>query len=333
MITIRDIARECKVSTSTVSKVINNYSTIPEATKNRVKAVIEKMGYVPNAAAAGLSRGSSLNVGILGFLKDGESPFTHPMFSEILSSFQIEMNKAGYDLLFVDKLIHGKKGSFLLNCSSRSVSGVLLFGSLHDEGVLEVINSDIPSVAFDYYDNKIISVQTNNEKAMYDLTMYLGNLGHKNIVFIAGEENSDVTKIRVKGFLKACKELKIQVKDDTIRYAEFFDYDTINKNTIDIVNNHPEVTAIMYSDDYSAYSSLRVLKALGKRVPEDISITGFDGLSIGDLLPIQVTSMRQNVSEIGTILAQELIKEMNHKSDGVRPILVDATLIKGNSAK
>ena len=333
MITIRDIARECKVSTSTVSKAINNYPTIPESTKKRIKEVIERMGYVPNAAAAGLSRGSSCNVGILGFLKDGESPFTHPMFSSILSTFQLEMNKAGYDLLFIDKLIHGKKGSFLLNCSSRSVSGVLLFGALRDEGVQEVINSDIPCVGFDYYDDKITSVQTNNEKAMFDLTNHLISLGHKNIVFIAGEENSAVTNIRVKGFKKAMNNARLPINDFTIKYVQYFDYEGVKKETINILKNHKEVTAIMYSDDLSAYAGLKEIKALGKRVPEDISITGFDGISIGDLLPLQVTSMRQNIAEIGSKLAQELILLIKNKDVSVKQIKVDATLVEGNSVR
>lgn len=92
MITIYDIAIKAGVSPSTVSKVVNNYSSIPEDTKKKVRKAMSELNYIPNTGAKALSKGHSYNVGVLAYLRMDVSPFKHPLFTEILDSFQQEMN-------------------------------------------------------------------------------------------------------------------------------------------------------------------------------------------------------------------------------------------------
>ena len=112
MITIYDIAIKAGVSPSTVSKVVNNYSSIPEDTKKKVRKAISELNYIPNTGAKALSKGHSYNVGVLAYLRMDVSPFKHPLFTEILDSFQQEMNAKNYDLLFVSSNVAGQEGSY-----------------------------------------------------------------------------------------------------------------------------------------------------------------------------------------------------------------------------
>lgn len=328
--TIKEIAKLCGVSASTVSKVINNYPTIPEATKERIRAVMEKYNYVPNAAASGLSSGTFRNVGILGFLNNDDSPFSHPLFSQILVHFQAEINKHGYDLLFVDKLIQGREGSYLQNCRSRNVSGVLLFGSIVDKMTVDLMRSDIPTIAFDYYGGDTFSVHCNNIEAMEKLTDYCVTQGHKDIMMLSGDDNI-VSRYRLLGYKNSLYKNHIDVKDENIRVIPFYDYEKAFETTKDIILNRPDITCILYPDDYTAIVGMKAAASLEKRVPQDISIAGFDGLGIGSLLPKVLTTMRQDVEIIGKTLATHLVDMMENGKKAPQNIELEATLIPGES--
>ncbi len=328
--TIKEIAKLCGVSTSTVSKVINNYPTIPEETKKRIREVMEKYNYVPNAAASGLSSGNFRNVGILGFLNNDESPFSHPLFSQILVYFQAEINKHGYDLLFVDKLVRGRQRTYLQNCRSRNVSGVLLFGSIVDKMMLDLMRSDIPTIAFDYYGSDTFSVHCNNIEAMEKLTDYCIEKGHRNIMILCGDDNI-VSRYRLLGYKNSLYKNGIEVKDEYIKVIPFYDDDLAFNITKDVLLNHPEITCILYPDDYTAIVGLKAINCLGKKAPEDISIAGFDGLKICKILPRQLTTMEQNCEIIGKTLASNLIRMMESGIKEVDKIELDAKLIEGES--
>ena len=330
MVTIKDIAKRCNVSPSTVSKVIKNYPTIPEETKERVLKAIQEMNYVPNAAASALSSGDYRNIGILGFLNDKQSPFSHPLFAQILASFQKQMSKKGYDLCFIDKNVRGKPGSFLQNCEYRNVSGVLLFGNLYDAQMMEVINSNIPSIGFDYKGEEIDSVYTNGKKALIKLTEYLIENGHKNIVFVAGDYNS-ITKFRMDGFRTAMKKNGLTIKSNSIYNISYGDAEGAKQITEVVLKEHPDVTAILYPDDICALAGMSKLKDLNIQVPEQISVAGFDGHQFSQLLYKPLCTMKQDTYQIGIALANTLIDIIKNPTNERRIVEFDAELIKGQT--
>ena len=327
--TIKDIARICNVSPSTVSKVIKNYPNIPEETKKRVWDVIEKYHYVPNYAASSLSSGDYRNIGILGFLNDKESPLSRHLFSLILASFQKEMNLNGYNLVFIDKRSSGRT-SFLKDCEYKMVAGVLMFGNLYDEQMQEVMDSSIPCVGFDYEGEKINSVHTKGEKALYDLTSYIISHGHKDIIFISGDQNH-MTDNRIKGFKKAMLEHNLPLYDYSVLSIPYGSINDSEVMTEKIINEHPNVTAIIYPDDLTALVGFHKLKLLNKRVPEDISIAGFDGTIFSEYISPALTTMKQDVGGIGKSLARLLIDQIRYPSLPIRKIAYDAVLFKGET--
>ena len=330
MVTIKEIAKICGVSPSTVSKVIKNYPTIPEETKKKVRKVIEETGYVPNFAASALSSGEYRNIGILGFLNDKESPLSRHIFSSILASFQKEMTLNGYNLVFIDKHEGKTPRTFLRDCEYKMVAGILLFGTLYDSQMQEVINSGIPCIGFDYEGENITSVYTKGEQALYELTSYIISNGHKNIIFVAGDMNS-MTEKRIEGFKRALKENNIPLTDHSILSIPYSHVEKSEEVTERIINEFPETTAIIYPDDIAAIVGLHKLRELGKKVPRDISIAGFDGELFTRYLTHPLTTMKQDTTKIGIALAKTLIECIKNPSKEKRVVEFDAELLKGRT--
>ena len=331
MVTIYDIAVKAKVSPSTVSKVINDYPSIPEETKAKVNRVMKQMNYIPDAGAKALSKGSSYNIGVLAYFGTNISTFRHALFTEILDSFQQEVNSRNYDLLFVSKNLTGRDGTFYQNCVSRSVAGALLFGDFEDEEMKEVIDSNIPKVAFDYMGDKMTGVYSDNYQKMKKMTKHLLDLGHRKIVFIHGED-SDITKYRVQGFKDAIAEAGIPFSDRMLLETLYTDADSVKNITMNLLRRANPPTAIMYPDDYSAMAGISTIREAGLRCPDDISVTGFDGLPIGQTFSPALTTVKQDTDAIGRLLAQKLIENMDDK-ENAHPELceVRATFLPGSS--
>ena len=333
MVTIYDIAKRCGVSPSTVSKVINNYHSIPDDTRKKVLKTMNEMNYIPNSQAKFLSKGSSNNVGILAYFGMDISPFKHTLFTEILDSFQNEMNKNKYDLLFISRIAGGKDESFYKNCVSRNVDGLLLFGDLNCEEMSEVLKSNIPSIGFDYFGENSDGVSTDNFEKTKLLTNHLISLGHRNIVYICGEHSTFVTTDRINGFKAALEEHDIEFKEDMLVSSKYIDTNSVEEITCQLLQRKNRPTAIMYPDDYSAISGIQTLKKLGFNCPNDISITGFDGLAISQMISPRLTTVKQDTVNIGITLAKQLIKTMQTKKKGNSHIVVPGSIIYGESTK
>jgi DNA-binding LacI/PurR family transcriptional regulator len=331
MITIYDIAKKAGVSPSTVSKVINDYKAIPEETKEKVHRIMDEMNYIPNTGAKALSSRKSYNVGILAYFGMKISPFKHTLFTDILDSFQTEMNAQNYDLLFISHNVAGQNGSFYKNCISRDVAGVLLFGNTNNEEMQEVIHSSIPKVCFDYVGGEMTSVHSDNYAKMKELTKRLIKMGHRNIFFVHGEPNG-VTSERIAGFKDALKEAGIPLKDSMLQESMYLDNEHIRSLTTDILRQPRDVpTAIMYPDDYSAIQGIAAIKKEGLSCPKDISVTGFDGIFSGQVTNPRLTTVKQNTEEIGQTLAKSLIECIEKKKTEPRSIEIKATILSGES--
>lgn len=330
MVTIYDIAVKCGVSPSTVSKVINDYDAIPQETKDKIRKCMKEMNYIPNISAKSLSKGSSRNVGILCYFGLNISSFKHNLFIDVLDSFQNEMNANNYDLLFVSRNVDGRNGSFYQNCISRDVAGVLLFGDMTNPEMTEVIRSSIPKVGFDYLGDQMTGVFSDNYEKMKEMTKHLIKLGHRDIVFVHGEFN-DVTNLRIKGYMDALSEAQIPFRDTMLEESRYLDKASVRNVTSNILRRINVPTAIMFPDDISAVQGLGAIREAGYSCPKDISITGFDGIQLSQIVSPHLTTVKQDSETIGRILAQKLITAMKDKKAKPELIEVRASFIVGES--
>lgn len=330
-VTIYDIAKKTRLSPSTVSKALNNYPTIPDATKKKVQKVCKDMGYIPNVSAKSLSKKASRNVGILAYFGLDISPFRMPLFMGILDAFQREMNEKNYDLLFIGKSVAGREGTFYENCVSRDVAGVLLLGQLDSPEMEEVITSSLPSVGFDYGGEDMTGVASDNYQAAKKLTEHLLNLGHKNIVFLHGEDNYP-TRERIRGFLDAFKGKNAPIPRDALLEAHYLDSASVKNLTANLLRRVNPPSAILFPDDSSAISGLSAILEAGLSCPKDLSIAGFDGIETSQLVNPHLTTVKQDEEKIGKALASELILAMEQgNSYSPRQIVIPSKLILGES--
>ena len=331
MVTIYDIAKYCGVSPSTVSKVINNYSSIPESTKEKVLKAMEELNYIPNSSATYLSKGKSNIIGILSCFGTRITPFKHSLFNEILDAFQSEMNKNKYDLLFISRTVGKLDGTFYQNCISRNIDGVLMLGNMSHKEMKEVIISEIPSVGFDYFGDLMSGVFSDNYSLMFQLTEHLVKLNHKEIVFITGDDTR-VTDIRMGAFIDCLNKNGIKVSERKFVKSKYVDLARLEQIIKELMERKTRPTAIMFPDDYSAIRGISILKKYGVECPRDISITGFDGVGTFEYFVPKLTTARQNTTKIGVALAQSLL-DVIEKREAHQLVEVQGTIIIGESTK
>ena len=308
MVSLKTIAEKCGVSTATVSKALNDQKDISEETKSRIRTVAEQLGYFPNAAARSLKTNHSYNLGVL-FEEEAGSGLQHEYFSGVLNGLKVQAEKQGYDITFINTCFENRKMSYLEHCKYRNFEGVaIVCADFNDAGVMELMNSEVPVVTIDYLHHNCTAVSSNNIQGMEDLVRYIYSQGHRRIAYIHGQQNgSAVTKDRLTSFYRTMDELKLEVPDEYIRTADYLETREAAKQTKELLNLENPPTCIIYPDDTALIGGRNVIIEMGLRIPKDISVAGYDGTRMSQLLHPKLTTIKQDTEEIGREAAKRLI--------------------------
>lgn len=329
MVSIKDIAKECEVSVATVSKALNNQNDISQATKKRILMTAEKMGYTPNIAAKALRTNRTNNIGVLYTDLEADVSLTHEYFSQILESFKSEAGKKGYDITFINHTIAGRKSSFLNHSLYRNFDGVgIIVADFKSEEVIELAKSSIPVVAIDYSYEKCAAVLSDNSKGVSALVRYAYEHGHRKIAFIHGEY-TEVTNERVSGFYSTCRELGIDVPREYVKESRYRDGDLCSQCLKELMALEDRPTCILFPDDFAYIACLGTFKQMNLRVPEDISIMGYDGINIAKIMGI--TTYEQNAEALGRMAAQKLIHMIENPDSEPECNIVSGKLLEGKT--
>jgi DNA-binding LacI/PurR family transcriptional regulator len=333
MVTIKDISKKCGVSPATVSKALNGYDDISEETIRLVRQTASELNYTPNAAARLLKTSISHNIGVL-FVDDTMSGLTHEYFSYILNSVKEEAEISGYDITFISQKLGKRKMSFLQHCLYRNCDGVVIASVNFDsKAVHELINSDVPVVTIDYAFDNVSSVLSDNVEGAYELTSYLLNMGHRKIGYIFGEQTS-VTNKRLVGFNKALKEHGVSIPPEYLVQGRYHDAEVVREATARLMDLPDPPTAIMFPDDISFLGGQAELTRRGLRIPEDISVCGYDGINLSGLLQPPLTTWHQDADRIGKESVRKLIETIEHRSTcAAEQIMVSGQLVSGSSVR
>ncbi len=330
MVTIYDVAQACGCSSATVSKALNNYPDVSAKTREKILKKAKELGFVPNLQARALSTNKTWNIGVL-FEDKSHSGLTHYFFSQVLQGVKEQAEEMGYDITFISKNLGGVEMSYLEHCNRRKIDGVVIACIEFDEPMVqELMDSDIPVVAIDYYSEHISAIMSDNFRGVYELTKYLISLGHRDINYVFGHEVY-VTEERIRGFKKALEEEGIPFSDDMLIKSKYSEKQPNIDATKVILGRDKLPSAILYPDDYSAIWGINTLRAHGLRVPEDISVAGFDGVEIGELVSPRLTTIKQNTSRMGKQASLKCIQMIESKSDDFTRITVGVELIPGKS--
>lgn len=333
MVTLKDISKKCGVSTSTVSKALNGYDDVGEDTARLIRATAQALGYRPNAAALALRTNRSNNIGVL-FVDATRSGLSHDYFSLILNSLKVEAERFGYDITFISQNIGETKMSFYEHCCYRNCDGVVIASvDFTDPAVLELVNSKIPTVTIDHVFNNRTAILSDNVRGVHDLVYHAYAMGHRRIAFIHGEITSVTTK-RMAGFHKACAELDIEIPKGYVLPARYHDAHSSALATQKLLHHHERPSCILYPDDFSFIGGMTVIEKEGLSIPGDISVMGYDGIQLSQVLRPRLTTMQQDTNVLGKLAAEKLIAHIEKpKTWSPEQILVPATLIEGGSVQ
>ena len=299
MVTLKEIATACGVSAASVSKALNHAPDIGADTAERIRRTAREMGYHPNAAARALKTNRSHNIGVL-FEDETHSGLTHEYFSHILNAVKTAAESKGYDVTFISKNIGSMAMSYLEHCRYRNCDGVVIANvAFGDPAVAELIQSEIPVVTIDYVFDERSAVVSDNLTGMQELVRYVHGMGHRRIAFIHGEPTA-VTRNRLAGFRKACEELEIEIPNGYVLCGRFHDPKASSLCTQALLQRPDRPSCILYPDDISILGGMTVIERANLRIPEDISVAGYDGIPLSRMLRPRLTTLEQDSERLGT---------------------------------
>ncbi|WP_342433714.1 LacI family DNA-binding transcriptional regulator [Neobacillus sp. FSL H8-0543] len=330
MATIKDVAKKAGVSIAVVSKAFNNYPDVSVKTRQRIFEIAKELEYSPNLVAKNLSSKKQRTIGLISsgvFNQNEKDTNAFDIFKGVYQA--VEENDHELSVYLIDSLKQRQK-SYAQFCSERNIGGAVLQGIRTDDPYFkELINTNIPVVYIDILkedSNKLIgSVSINNAKASKEVACYLLERNHRKIVIMAGTEETYVNMDRMNGVKEAYKKYDLKIHKEDILHADFSE-----DKAYALAKNYLQEkcpTAFLCFSDLMAYGVMRAVKEAGLRIPEDVSITGFDNLVFSSYTEPKLTTIHQDFVEIGRQSALLLKNLMENKQD-TRHVFVPYQLVE-----
>ncbi len=335
MISIKDIAKKCEVSIATVSKALNDCSDISTATKKKVRDAAKELGYFPNSQAKALKTSKTNTIGIIYSNKLGNG-LNHNYFSSVIESFKETAEGKGYDIIFISShKTDMRKMTYYEHCKYRNVDGVLIACiDFYDSEITALLRSELPVVTLDFFSKKDYSVYSDSRQGIRNIIEYVYEMGHRKIGYIYGD-SSQVTTVRLDTYVETLKQLGLTVEFDYVRQGRYNDIQHTRKLTKEMLGLYNPPTCILMPDDIAAYGAFMAASDLGLKLPDDLSVVGYDGIEIGQIVEPNITTVFQNTKLLGISAAKLLIKRINREeiSEMQRQIVIETQLYKGQTVK
>ncbi|WP_209121050.1 LacI family DNA-binding transcriptional regulator [Alkalihalobacillus sp. BA299] len=330
MVRIKDVANMANVSTATVSRVLSKPHTVKEETMEKVLKVIKELDYQPNILARQLRRLETKTVIVV--VPDISNPF----FTKVLRGIEHMAVANGYQVLLGNTSSDVEWQSGYLNIlRQKQADGMVFLTAKVNSQLIEEIANNYPVVlACEYIEgSNIPTVSIDNISAARKATEYLIQLEHTRIGFISGPLNSVLGQDRLKGFYQAMAQYDIKVDPVLIQEGDFTYESGLNvMNKLLALNQLP--TAVFAANDEMAFGAINAIKSKKLRVPDDISVIGFDDIKFSSIFEPTLTTVAQPAFEIGNIAMELLINLMNNKKvNRSQYILEDQLVIRSSCIK
>lgn len=314
-ITIKDIARLSKVSTTTVSKVINGKDfDIGKETIERVKTVINQYNYQPSVVAQSLRTHQTWTIGFL--LPDIRNPF----YTEVVRGAEDCANLKGYSLLIchTDNKVE-KEINYIRTLEAKHVDGIVLAGlQILDRLEARNITTHLPlssianSMLYWAFDEDQMPYQKGTELS----TQHLIDLGHKKIAFISGPKELPYSKRRFQGYRYALYNNNIEFDQKRVKFLTQFNTEMAYQYMLHEFNDM-DATAVVCGNDIIAYGVMKAMSIMGYHIPNDVSIVGYDDVYLSEFTNPPLTTVHQSKYELGWLAIQELVNKLENKNDPV----------------
>lgn len=335
MTTIKDIARVAGVSVTTVSRALNGYFDVNEKTKQKILAVAKELDYSPNTLARGLVMKKSKTIGLLvsGMSKENvKDNFTF----EVLCGINETASTLGYDLiLFNTNTTKQREKTYAQLCRERRVDGAIVQGIRKDDPYLkEILESDIPCVLIDipFETDSVGYVTTDNIQGAKKAIEHLIQQGRKNIGMVNGHQGAYVSEERLKGYKEKLTEYNLPIREEWIIDGGFEEAKSESR-TYTLLKQHKEIDALFCASDVMALGALKACKRIGKAVPDDISIVGYDNITLASYTNPPLTTIGQEIYNIGAEAADLLINMLEGTSTNMRRYVDTQLVVRESTTK
>jgi LacI family transcriptional regulator len=325
--TITDVARTAKVSIQTVSAVFHDKPGISDETRQRVRRIIQRLQYEPNGLASSLRARHSHTVGVV------IPSITNPFFPDFVRGIEdvAHLNRYSVFLCNSDQ-DQMKETEYLQLLRRHNVAGYILAYDLNNVAVerilVQLASRATPVVAFGsrQTDNKISVIKTDDENGSFRITSYLIELGHRRIALIQAPAGSTVNRNRTRGYVQALENAGIRVLHSYIVPGGFSTAD--GQGGVEaLMRISPVPTAIVAANDLVAIGAIAALKRLGKRVPRDVSVVGYDNIQMSELVDPALTTISQPTYEMGKQAMEAVLTQIKVPGTAGKVIQFDKPLI------
>lgn len=306
---IYDVAKAMNLSPGTISKILHNKGTVSQKTRERVLNYVKEIGFVADSSARILKAKKSSTLGIV-FSDIADFGLEHPFFSSVLQQFKNYIEKNGYEIVFIVNRIGNHELSYLRWCRVKKVDGVLIVtGNINKPNIIELVNSDIPAVSVDIIMQNLTSVISDDESGIRQGVEYAIKSGLKRLGCISGPMTSRAYYERHIYFQRALKENGMEYQHNYYAEAESYGFSGGYNAAKKLIESNEIIPDFIFAfSDELAFGVIRCLEQHGYRVPEDVSVIGYDDVSFAKLFSPSLTTIRQNKKQIGEVAAQTLLQ-------------------------
>ncbi|WP_318404987.1 HTH-type transcriptional repressor PurR [Photobacterium leiognathi] len=331
MATIKDVARMAGVSTTTVSHVINKTRFVAEATQKKVLAAVDELNYAPSAVARSLKCNTTRTIGML------VTKSTNPFFAEVVHGVEEYCYGAGYTLILCNTEGNlEKQRDYLRMLAEKRVDGLLVMCSDLDQKLLELLErqNDLPMVIMDWGPDKphTDNIQDNAETGGYIATKHFIDNGHKKIGCLSGQGDKSTCHERLKGFRKAMAEANLSVNEDWLLEGDF-ECESAVEAAKKFIAMKERPTAIFCFNDIMAMAMISTFEQAGLRIPDDISIIGYDNIDLAPYFAPPLTTIHQPKRRLGKTAVEILLDRVKDKNHARQTFEMTPELVARKSVK
>lgn len=340
VVTIKDIAKMCGVGVSTVSRAINNHPDINPATRQQILDTIEKTGFIPNNSARNLKRTEAKSIALL------VKGITNPLFADMIRVMEREIEEQKYTVVL--RHVESREDEIdvaLMLIKEKRLAGLIFMGGefVHNADKLEKITvpyvfSTISARPENISESTYSSIAVDDRHESKKMVSYLLEQGHRDIAIITSESGDrSVGQLRLEGYMDAYKEHGIPVNERLIRILseEYEQYSMLNGYwvTRKLLESGEPFTALYAIADVLAIGACKALREAGKKIPEDVSVAGYDGIELGDYMAPRLTTIHQPAEEMAHDTVKVLFDVIGGTKEHCHKIYEGELLVKESTGR
>lgn len=334
-ITIKDVAQRAGVSSAAVSYVLNGREhKVSEDTFQKIKKAVAELNYIPDYSARSLANNKSNLIGVVIPQTEDQTQLLleNPFYCDLICGIESKLRSYGYHLI----LSGVNKGQGYLDISiQRNLDGAIIMGIYQESFYEDLKRVNMPIVLIDSYinDDHFRKIGIDDEHGGYIATKHLIEHNHQNIALVTGTIRKDgVVEKRFLGYKRALKELNLFYNPDYV-FEGSVSYDYGIEAGRLIAAKYKEITAVFATGDLMAFGVITGLAAQGVRVPEDVSVIGFDDISLSKMFIPKLTTVKQDITGRGMVAAQCLIDAIDGRHDTQSVIEMPIELIERDTVR